>query len=52
MTLPVPIAQAKNAEQSRKSVLTRIHRVIDSYEDGKAASACMNEIKQITGRKS
>lgn len=52
MNMPITIAQAKNAEQSRKSILTRIHRVIDSYEDGKGASACMNEIKQITGRKS
>lgn len=49
---PARIIQAKNAENNRKSILTRIHRVIDDYEDGKGATACMDQIKQITGRKS
>lgn len=51
MSAPSNIIQAKNAETNRKAILTRIHRIIDEYEDGKGATACMDQIKQITGRK-
>lgn len=51
MTVPSSITAAKNAETNRKAILTRIHRIIDDYEDGKGATACMDQIKQITGRK-
>lgn len=52
MTIPSNISVAKNAETNRKAILTRIHRIIDEYEDGKGATYCMDQIKQITGRKS
>lgn len=51
MNLPTNISDAKNAETNRKAILTRIHRVIDEYEDGKGATACMDKIKILTGRK-
>ncbi len=47
---PKPIAQAKRSEDSRKAILTKIHRVIDAHENGKSDKACMSEIKQIVGR--
>ena len=49
-SVPQSIIQAKGSEQSRKAILTKIHRIIDAYEDGRGASSCMSDIKQIIGR--
>ena len=40
----------KNANAHRKQRETSIHRVIDAYEQGRGASACMLEIKRILKR--
>lgn len=41
----------RTAESTRKQLLERIHRIIDGYEDGGAASSCMDAIMRIVGRK-
>lgn len=50
-TIPKPILTAKAAGSDRKKRETSIHRIIDQYQQGRGASACMDEIKRILGRK-
>jgi hypothetical protein len=48
--IPQPIHQAKAANSDRKKRETAIHRILDQYQQGRGASACMDEIKRILGR--
>ncbi len=50
-TVPDAIRQAKSAGSDRKKRETAIHRILDQYQQGRGASACMDEIKRILGRK-
>lgn len=49
--IPKPITTAKAASSDRKKREEAIHRIIDQYQQGLGASACMDEIKRILGRK-
>lgn len=51
MTPSKPIAQAKNAERSRKTALQKIHRIVDAYEDSGRHCPFMEQIKATVGRK-
>lgn len=50
-TIPEGIHQAKAAASDRKKRETAIHRIIDEYQRGRGATACMDEIKRVLGRK-
>lgn len=49
--IPKQIQQAKGSAHQHKQLLTAVHRVVDAYLQGRGASACMDEIKKILGRK-
>lgn len=49
--VPKDVHHAKSAGSDRKKRETAIHRIIDQYNQGRGASACMDEIKRILGRK-
>ena len=52
MTIPASIAAAKGAAQNHKQQLTKVHRAIDEFDQGRSPSACMEDIKKALGRKS
>lgn len=49
-TIPQAIHQAKAAVSQRKKRETAIHRILDQYQQGRGASACMDDIKRILAR--
>ncbi|WP_313592623.1 hypothetical protein [Agrobacterium cavarae] len=49
-TIPEAIHQAKAAASQRKKRETAIHRILDQYQQGRCASACMDDIKRILAR--
>ncbi|MEH3109750.1 MAG: hypothetical protein PGN22_06545 [Agrobacterium cavarae] len=49
-TIPEAIHQAKAAASQRKRRETAIHRILDQYQQGRGASACMDDIKRILAR--
>ncbi len=49
--IPDRLHKAKAAASDRKKRETAIHRIIDEYQQGRGATACMDEIKRILGRK-
>lgn len=48
--IPEAIHQAKAAASERKKRETAIHRILDQYQQGRGASACMDDIKRILTR--
>jgi len=49
-SIPEAIHQAKAAASERKKRETAIHRILDQYQQGRGASACMDDIKRILAR--
>lgn len=47
---PEAIHQAKAAASERKKRETAIHRILGQYQQGRGASACMDDIKRILAR--
>ena len=49
-TIPEAIHQAKAAASERKKRETAIHRILDQYQQGRGASACMDDNTSILAR--